>query len=114
MSRLKRYELERVARNPFTLLSGGQQARFQLLLMEIDSPTMLLLDEPTDNLDVASADALEEAIKRYEGTVIAVTHDRWFMRQMDRFLFFAENGSVLTLLDSPYEESRQEGAVTSP
>jgi hypothetical protein len=77
-----------VSRNPFELLSGGQQARFQLLLMEVDSPTMLLLDEPTDNLDVASADALQAAVDRYEGTVIAVTHDRWFMRTMDRFLFF--------------------------
>ncbi|HEY7401527.1 MAG TPA: ATP-binding cassette domain-containing protein [Actinomycetota bacterium] len=102
MSRLKRYELERSARIPFTLLSGGQQARFQLLLMEIDSPTMLLLDEPTDNLDVASADALEDAVRRYEGTVIAVTHDRWFMGLMDRFLFFDHDGSVRTLLESPY------------
>ena len=102
MSRLKRYELERAARNPFALLSGGQQARFQLLLMEIDSPTMLLLDEPTDNLDVASADALEDAVRRYQGTVIAVTHDRWFMSLMDRFLFFEEDGSVRELLESPY------------
>jgi ATPase subunit of ABC transporter with duplicated ATPase domains len=102
MSRLKRYELERSARNPFTLLSGGQQARFQLLLMEIDSPTMLLLDEPTDNLDVASADALEDAVRRYEGTVIAVTHDRWFMGLMDRFLYFDHDGSVRQLLESPY------------
>jgi ATPase subunit of ABC transporter with duplicated ATPase domains len=104
MSRLKRYELERSARNPFSLLSGGQQARFQLLLMEIDSPTMLLLDEPTDNLDVASADALEDAVRRYEGTVIAVTHDRWFMGMMDRFLFFDQDGAVRELLDSPYGE----------
>jgi ATPase subunit of ABC transporter with duplicated ATPase domains len=74
----------------------------QLLLMEIDSPTMLLLDEPTDNLDVASADALEEAVRRYEGTVIAVTHDRWFMRGMDRFLFFDHDGTVRELLESPY------------
>ena len=65
---------------------------------------MLLLDEPTDNLDVASADALQAAVDRYEGTVIAVTHDRWFMRTMDRFLFFDLNGSVRELLESPYED----------
>jgi ATPase subunit of ABC transporter with duplicated ATPase domains len=105
MAALRRYELDQAGRNPFTLLSGGQQARFQLLLMEVDSPTMLLLDEPTDNLDVASADALQEAVERYEGTVIAVTHDRWFMRGMDRFLFFDGDGSVTALLDSPYEEA---------
>ena len=94
MAALRRYEIDQVGRNPFEILSGGQQARFQLLLMEVDSPTMLLLDEPTDNLDVASADALQEAVDRYQGTVIAVTHDRWFMRLMDRFLFFDEDGSV--------------------
>ncbi len=105
MAALRRYEIDRAARNPFELLSGGQQARFQLLLMEVDSPTMLLLDEPTDNLDVASADALQEAVRRYEGTVIAVTHDRWFMRMMDRFLFFDEDGSVRELLESPYEDA---------
>jgi ATPase subunit of ABC transporter with duplicated ATPase domains len=102
-SALRRYELDRAAGNPFELLSGGQQARFQILLMEIDSPTMLLLDEPTDNLDVASADALERALDRYEGTVIAVTHDRWFMRLMDRFLSFDEDGTVRELLSSPYD-----------
>jgi ATPase subunit of ABC transporter with duplicated ATPase domains len=103
MAALRRYELDRAGQNPFALLSGGQQARFQLLLMEVDSPTMLLLDEPTDNLDVASADALEEAVRRYEGTVIAVTHDRWFMQGMDRFLFFDEDGTVRELLASPYD-----------
>ena len=102
MSTLKRYELDRVARNPFELLSGGQQARLQLLLMEVQSPTMLLLDEPTDNLDVHSAEALEDALSRYEGTVIAVTHDRWFMRLMDRYLFFDHEGPVRELLESPY------------
>ncbi len=104
MSALRRYEIDQVGRNPFELLSGGQQARFQLLLMEVDSPTMLLLDEPTDNLDVASADALQEAVRRYEGTVVAVTHDRWFMRMMDRLLFFEQDGSVRELLESPYED----------
>lgn len=102
MGTLKRYELERVSRNPFELLSGGQQARLQLLLMEVESPTMLLLDEPTDNLDVHSAEALEDALSRYEGTVIAVTHDRWFMRLMDRYLSFDEGGAVRELLEAPY------------
>ena len=104
MAMLKRYELSHLGRNPFELLSGGQQARLQLLLMEVECPTMLLLDEPTDNLDVASAEALEDALLRYEGTVIAVTHDRWFMRLMDRFLWFDEAGPVRELLESPWAD----------
>ena len=102
---LKRYELHRVSTNPFWLLSGGQQARFQLLLMGHESPTMLLLDEPTDNLDVESAEALEEGLMNYEGTVVAVTHDRWFMLLMDRFLVFNEDGSVREATESPYLET---------
>ena len=94
MSRLKRYELQEVANNPFRLLSGGQQARFQILAMELASPTMLLLDEPTDNLDIDSAEALEEALTRYQGTVVVVTHDRWFMRILERFLIFDSDGRV--------------------
>jgi ATPase subunit of ABC transporter with duplicated ATPase domains len=102
MSLLKRYELTQSAQTPFHVLSGGQQARFQLLIMEAQSPTMLLLDEPTDNLDVASAEALEAALLSYRGTVIAVTHDRWFMLLLDRFLVFDEDGRVHEELESPY------------
>jgi ATPase subunit of ABC transporter with duplicated ATPase domains len=102
MSALRRYELHGAATNSFGVLSGGQQARFQILLMEVDNPTMLLLDEPTDNLDVDSAEALEYGLAGYEGTVIAVTHDRWFMRLLDRFLFFHADGRVEELLESPY------------
>ena len=102
MAGLKRYELSRAADLPFSLLSGGQQARFQILLMEIASPTMLLLDEPTDNLDIDSAEALEVALDRYQGTVIAVTHDRWFMHMLDRFLVFNADGSVRESTESPY------------
>jgi ATPase subunit of ABC transporter with duplicated ATPase domains len=102
MTMLKRYELQDAASLPFRLLSGGQQARLQILVMEHQSPTMLLLDEPTDNLDIDSAEALEEALTHYQGTVVAVTHDRYFMRMFDRFLVFGDDGSVTEALDSPY------------
>ena len=95
MARLTRYELAGAAEQSFETLSGGQQARFQILLLELGGCTLLLLDEPTDNLDVASADALEAAIASFEGTVVAVTHDRWFMQNLDRFLVFTADGDVI-------------------
>jgi ATPase subunit of ABC transporter with duplicated ATPase domains len=53
-----------------------------------------LLDEPTDNLDVVSAEALEDGLGGFEGTVVAVTHDRWFTRAFDRFVIFGTDGAV--------------------
>jgi ATPase subunit of ABC transporter with duplicated ATPase domains len=90
IGRLRRYELHATADQRWETLSGGQQARLQILLLEVGGATMLLLDEPTDNLDLASAEALEEGLAGYQGTVLAVTHDRWFMRAFDRFLVFGE------------------------
>jgi ATPase subunit of ABC transporter with duplicated ATPase domains len=63
-------------------------------LLELAGDTLLLLDEPTDNLDLASAESLENALDRYEGTVISVTHDRWFTRGFNRFLVFGKDGGV--------------------
>jgi ATPase subunit of ABC transporter with duplicated ATPase domains len=91
---LRRYELHGQADQTFGTLSGGQQARFQILLLELDGCTLLLLDEPTDNLDLHSAEALEEGLESFDGTVVAVTHDRWFARGFDRFLVFGEDGRV--------------------
>ncbi|MBU6352885.1 MAG: ATP-binding cassette domain-containing protein [Actinomycetales bacterium] len=91
---LGRYELAQQAEQVFTTLSGGQQARFQVLLLELAGDTLLLLDEPTDNLDLASAEALERALDSYQGTVVAVTHDRWFARGFTRFLIFGAEGQV--------------------
>jgi len=92
---LSRYELAAQAEQRFGTLSGGQQARFQVLLLELSGATLLLLDEPTDNLDLASAEALEEGLKGFSGTVIAVTHDRWFTRSFDRFVIFRDDGEVV-------------------
>ncbi|GAA2489307.1 ABC-F family ATP-binding cassette domain-containing protein [Winogradskya humida] len=95
MKALNRYELAAQGDQLFGTLSGGQQARFLVLLLELSGATVLLLDEPTDNLDLASAEALEEGLKAFEGTVIAVTHDRWFTRGFDRFVLFQGDGEVV-------------------
>ncbi|MCS3841816.1 ATPase subunit of ABC transporter with duplicated ATPase domains [Microbacterium sp. AK031] len=105
-SALDRYGLVRQAQQTFDSLSGGQQARFQVLLLELSGATLLLLDEPTDNLDLESAEALEEALTRFEGTVLAVTHDRWFARSLDRFLVFEADGDVYESDAPVWDEQR--------
>jgi ATPase subunit of ABC transporter with duplicated ATPase domains len=106
MSVLRRYELDRQGDQLFGKLSGGQQARFQILLLELQGATALLLDEPTDNLDLESAEALQDGLESYEGTVLAVTHDRWFARTFDRFLIFGADGVVREALEPVWDEGR--------
>ncbi|MGO4342440.1 ABC-F family ATP-binding cassette domain-containing protein [Pedococcus sp. 2YAF34] len=103
---LDRYGLARASEQTFDSLSGGQQARFQILLLELSGATCLLLDEPTDNLDPHSAEALEEGLAAFEGTVIAVTHDRWFSRGFDRFLVFGADGRVYESNEPVWDEGR--------
>ena len=103
---LDRYELARSSEQTFETLSGGQQARFQILLLELSGATLLLLDEPTDNLDLDSAEALEEGLEAFDGTVVAVTHDRWFARGFDRFLVFGADGRVYESDEPVWEEGR--------
>ena len=107
---LDRYELAHTSEQTFESLSGGQQARLQILLLELSGATLLLLDEPTDNLDVESAEALEEGLETFDGTVIAVTHDRWFARGFDRFLVFGADGSVYESTDPVWDEGRVQRA----
>jgi ATPase subunit of ABC transporter with duplicated ATPase domains len=94
MAALARYELAPAGGQRFETLSGGQQARLQILLLELAGSTLLLLDEPTDNLDLASAEALQEGLGGFSGTVLAVTHDRWFAADLDRYLIFCADGVV--------------------
>ncbi|MFJ9952039.1 ATP-binding cassette domain-containing protein [Kitasatospora sp. NPDC091207] len=106
MSALSRYGLAGAGRQDFGTLSGGQQARFQILLLELAGATLLLLDEPTDNLDLISAEALEEALAAFTGTVVAVTHDRWFARVFSRFLVFRADGRVVEADEPVWDEGR--------
>jgi ATPase subunit of ABC transporter with duplicated ATPase domains len=106
MAALARYELQSSAMQPFETLSGGQQARLQILLLELAGSTLLLLDEPTDNLDLASAEALQDGLESYSGTVLAASHDRWFARSFDRFVVFGAGGDVYEAAGPVWDEAR--------
>ncbi len=106
MAALARYELQSSAQQPFETMSGGQQARLQILLLELAGSTLLLLDEPTDNLDLASAEALQEGLESYSGTVLAASHDRWFARSFDRFVVFGADGDVYEAPEPVWDEAR--------
>ena len=99
MAALARYGLVNNARQEFQTLSGGQKARLEILSLELAGHNVLLLDEPTDNLDIESSGALEHALDGFEGTVIAVSHDRTFLAQFDRFIMITDDGEVYDLPD---------------
>jgi ATPase subunit of ABC transporter with duplicated ATPase domains len=100
MRALARYGLQDAARRSTDTLSGGQKARLEILCLELDGHNLLLLDEPTDNLDIESSEALEHALDGFEGTVVAVSHDRAFLRRLDRFLLLDHDGTVYPLPDA--------------
>ncbi|MEY3266973.1 MAG: hypothetical protein RJA15_1419, partial [Actinomycetota bacterium] len=99
MGALARYGLRNNARQEFQTLSGGQKARLEILSLELAGHNVLLLDEPTDNLDIDSSEALERAIEGFEGTVIAVSHDRTFLANFNRFIMITDDGDVYELPD---------------
>lgn len=99
MKSLARYGLANHARQEFETLSGGQKARLEILCLELEGHNVLLLDEPTDNLDIESSEALEKALDGFEGTVVAVSHDRTFLESLDRFVMINDDGSVYSLPD---------------
>ena len=99
MKALARYGLAPHARQEHQTLSGGQKARLEILMLELEGRNVLLLDEPTDNLDIESAEALEHALERFVGTVVAVSHDRTFLATLDRFVMITDDGEVYSLPD---------------
>jgi ATPase subunit of ABC transporter with duplicated ATPase domains len=94
MSALARYGLVGAHDRTHDTLSGGQKARLEILCLELEGCNLLLLDEPTDNLDIDSCEALESALSGFRGAIVAVSHDRAFLRRLERFLLLAHDGSV--------------------
>ena len=71
----------------------------EILCLELEGHNVLLLDEPTDNLDIESSEALEQALDGFQGTVVAVSHDRTFLARFDRFVMINDDGEVYSLPD---------------
>ena len=81
--------------SPIGKLSGGEKKRLNLLRVLASSPNFILLDEPTNNLDIATLTILEDYLDRYEGIVVTVSHDRYFLdRTMRRIFAFEEDGKL--------------------
>jgi len=102
LSALGRYGLQDHSKHKLGELSGGQKARAQLLILETGDPNVLLLDEPTDNLDLESILIIEEALLELEATQLAITHDATFTRVFDRFIIFDRHGVVAEAPDREY------------
>jgi ATP-binding cassette subfamily F protein 3 len=84
-------------RRPNRLLSGGERTRLQLLLLMLSGANFLVLDEPTNHLDIDSVEALEDALERFAGTVVCISHDRYFLdRIADRIVEVADGGIEAT------------------
>ena len=84
-------------------LSGGEKARLQLALLMLQKDNVLILDEPTNHLDIDSKEMLEQALKHFEGTIIFVSHDRYFINQLANKVFdLNHEGGQIYLGDYQY------------
>ena len=100
-----------------SILSGGEKRRVALCKLLLQAPDLLLLDEPTNHLDAESVQWLEQHLEKYAGTVVAITHDRYFLDnvaqwilELDRGRAYPYEGNYSTYLEKKQERLKVEGA----
>ena len=81
------------------VLSGGEKARLALAKFMLSAGTLLVLDEPTNHLDIPSKEMLEDALRAFQGSVIAVSHDRYFLRKIATRIVTARPLTLLARMD---------------
>jgi ATP-binding cassette subfamily F protein 3 len=84
-------------------MSYGERARLELALLVAQGCTFLLLDEPINHLDIPSRARFEQALAKFEGTVLAVVHDRYFIERFASDVWFVENGEIHKTLELQYD-----------
>ena len=101
------------ATEKISTLSGGERSRLQLALLVLSGANFLLLDEPTNNLDIASAEVLENALDDFVGTVLVISHDRYFLDRTVERILALEGGRVKEYIGgySDYVECREQRIV---
>ena len=77
-----------------SVLSGGEQSRLRLCMLMDDEINFLILDEPTNHLDIASREWIEEAVEAYDGTLLFVSHDRYFINRFATRIWEVANGTI--------------------
>ena len=103
-----------------SVLSGGEKSRLALVKLLLDPPNLLLMDEPTTHLDMASIDALVGALTQYDGTLVFISHDVYFIRELSNHVVRVENGQLQHFpggyqyyLDKTAQTSAQHALVSS-
>jgi ATP-binding cassette, subfamily F, member 3 len=97
---------------PIARLSGGEKSRVQLARLMLTGANCLLLDEPTNNLDIASAEVLEQALDEFAGTVVVVSHDRYFLDRVVDRIFEVLDGE-LRVYEGGYSYYAEQRALAS-
>jgi ATPase subunit of ABC transporter with duplicated ATPase domains len=102
---------------PVRMLSGGEWTRLRLALLVLKKPNLLILDEPTNHMDIPSREALEEALEDYPGTILIVTHDRYLMNRLAQKIWELDSGRLAVYLgsfdDYKAESGRKRAAASS-
>lgn len=117
VAKLGRFLIPYAAANqPIARLSGGEKSRVQLARLMLTGANCLLLDEPTNNLDIPSSEVLEQALEQFAGTVVVVSHDRYFLDRVVDRIFEVRDGEVRVYEGgySYYAEQRARRALPPP